>query len=73
LRDDSGDAERALADLGHATGLAKAPPESFRALGLLQKQRQQPAAAAEAFRTYLAKAPQAADAELVRSYLAELQ
>jgi predicted Zn-dependent protease len=73
LRDDAGDTERALADLERATGLAKAPPETFRALGLLQKQRQQPAAAVEAFRTYLAKAPKAADAELVRSYLAELQ
>jgi predicted Zn-dependent protease len=73
LRDEGGDAGRALADLKLAVGLPKAPPETFRSLGLLHKQRSDKAAAAEAFKTYLARAPQAADAALVRSYLEELQ
>jgi predicted Zn-dependent protease len=73
LRDESGDSELALADLGRASRLARAPAEAFRSLGLLQRQRGDRPAAAEAFKTYLARAPQAADAEMVRSYLAELQ
>jgi predicted Zn-dependent protease len=73
LRDDGGDAEKALADLARASRLSKAPAETFRSLGLLHQQRRDRAAAAQAFETYLARAPQAADAELVRSYLAELK
>jgi tetratricopeptide (TPR) repeat protein len=73
LRDDGGDAEKALADLDRASRLPKPPAETFRALGLLHKQRGDRASAAQAFETYLARAPQAADAELVRSYLTELK
>ena len=73
LRDEGGDADKALADLGQASRLAQAPAETFRAMGLIHRQRSDRPAAAEAFRTYLARAPQAADAALVRSYLAELQ
>jgi tetratricopeptide (TPR) repeat protein len=71
LRDEGGDVERALADLQRAGALPLAPPETFRAQGLLHRQRRDRAAAAAAFETYLAKAPSAPDAELVRSYLAE--
>ncbi|MBC5783390.1 M48 family metalloprotease [Ramlibacter sp. USB13] len=73
LRDEGGDAERALADLNLASGLDKAPAETFRSLGLLYRQRSDKAAAADAFKTYLARAPQAADAAMVRSYLEEVQ
>lgn len=73
LRDEPGDAERALADLQAAGGLEKAPAETFRAIGLIQQQRGDKAAASTAFQSYLARAPQAADAAMVRSYLAELQ
>jgi predicted Zn-dependent protease len=73
LRDDSGDAARALADLQGASRMDKAPAETFRSLGLAYQQHQDKPAAAQAFTTYLAKAPQAADAALVRGYLAELQ
>lgn len=73
LRDDGGDAERALADLQAASGMAKAPAEAFRSLGLLHKQRNDKASAVEAFETYLAKAPQAPDAAMVRSYVEELK
>jgi predicted Zn-dependent protease len=72
LRDEAGDAGRALADL-RAAAAAQAPPAlAFRALGLLHKQRQERAEAVQAFQQYLALAPQAGDAGLVRSYLAEL-
>jgi predicted Zn-dependent protease len=73
LRDESGDAEKALADLDRASRLPKPPVETFRSLGLVHKQRRDPAAAVQAFERYLAQAPQAADAELVRSYLTELK
>lgn len=73
LRGEGGDPERALADLQRASGLADAPAETFRGIGLIQQQRGDQAAAAEAFQAYLAKAPQAPDAALVRGYLAEVQ
>jgi len=73
LRDEAGDLERALSDLDAASRAPKAPVETFRALGLVHKQRSDRAAAARAFETYLAQAPQAPDAAMVRSYLAELK
>ena len=70
LRDDGGDADKAFADLDRASHMDKAPAETFRSLGLLQRERRgDRVAAAEAFKTYLAKAPQAPDAALVRSYI----
>jgi len=73
LRDEGGDADKALADLGQASRLAQAPAQAFRAMGLIHRQRGDRAAAAEAFQAYLARAPQAADAALLRGYLEELQ
>jgi len=73
LRDDGGDAERALADLNVASGIIKAPPETFRSLGLIHQQRRDKAAATRAFENYLAQAPQAPDAAMVRSYLTDLK
>lgn len=73
LRDEPGDAERALADLAQASRLRAAPALAFRSLGLLHKQRQDNVAALQAFQSYLALAPQAPDAGLVRAYLTELQ
>lgn len=73
LRGEPGDAERALADLQGASGLAKAPPETFRAIGFIAQQRGDKAAASQAFQSYLDKAPQAPDAAMVRSYLAEMR
>ena len=73
LRDDAGDLELARSDLDAASRVPKAPAETFRALGLVHRQRNDRAAAAQAFETYLAQAPQAPDAAMVRSYLAELK
>ena len=72
-RDESGDVEKALADLDRASALPKAPVETWRSLGLLHKQRNDAGAAMKAFETYLAQAPQAADAGMVRSYLEEMK
>lgn len=73
LRDDGGDTEKALADLARATRSARVAPEAFRSLGLVHQQRNDKPAALQAFQAYLDKSPQAADAELVRSYIAGLQ
>lgn len=72
-RDEGGDVALALADLQRATHAPRPPAEAFRALGLVHKQRNENVAALKAFTQYLAQAPQAADAGLVRSYLTELQ
>ena len=73
LRDESGDNARALADLQSATRVASAPAEAYRSLGLVHKQRNDGAGALKAFEHYLALAPDAPDAGLVRSYLTELK
>jgi predicted Zn-dependent protease len=72
LRDDTGDSARAVADLDQATRLDKPPAEAFRSLGLIHQQHGHKEAAARAFQGYLAQAPQAADAAMVRSYLTDL-
>jgi predicted Zn-dependent protease len=72
LRDDNGDSARAVKDLDGATRLMKAPPEAFRSLGLIHQQHGHKEAATQAFQSYLAKAPQAGDAAMVRSYLTDL-
>jgi beta-barrel assembly-enhancing protease len=72
-RDEAGDVEKALADLQAASASPQAPAETFRALGLVHKQRNDRPAAVQAFETYLARAPQAGDAPMVRSYLEEMK
>ncbi|MGV3570862.1 MAG: M48 family metalloprotease [Ramlibacter sp.] len=73
LRDEGGDAARALADLQQAVAAPGAPAEAHRSLGLLHRQRKDTAAAVQAFEQYLALAPEAPDAGLVRSYLTEMK
>ena len=73
LRDEGGDGDRALADLTLASQAKQPPPETFRSLGLVYRERRDGAAAAQAFRQYLALAPQAGDAGLVRGYLEDLK
>lgn len=72
-RDDAGDSALAVADLELATQASKPPAEAYRSLGLVRKQRNENAAALKAFTQYLAQAPQAPDAGLVRSYLTDLK
>jgi predicted Zn-dependent protease len=73
LRDESGDAPRALDDLTQASYAIKAPPETFRSLGLVHRSRADGPSARQAFEKYLAVAPEAPDAGLVKSYLGELR
>jgi predicted Zn-dependent protease len=73
VRDEGADVDKALADLDRASRLAKAPAQTFRSLGLVHKQRNDRGAAVQAFESYLAQAPDAPDAALVRSYLTELK
>jgi regulator of sirC expression with transglutaminase-like and TPR domain len=73
VRDEGADVDKALADLDRASRLLKAPPQTFRSLGLVHKQRSDRGAAVQAFEAYLAQAPDAPDAALVRSYLTELK
>lgn len=72
-RDEAGDVDKALADLQRAGGLPKPPVETWRSLGLLHKQRNDKAGAVQAFEAYLAQAPQAPDAGMVRGYLEEMK
>jgi predicted Zn-dependent protease len=67
------DLAKALADLQKGAGLQKAPAELFRSLGLLHRRREEAAAANAAFERYLALAPEAGDAGLIKSYLTEVK
>jgi hypothetical protein len=73
LRDDKDDLDRSLADLSRAGMVIKAPAETFRSLGMVHRRRADRDAAVQSFEKYLAMAPDAADAGLVKSYLSELK
>jgi predicted Zn-dependent protease len=63
----------ALVDLQKGAALEQAPPELFRSLGLLHRKRNDTAAADAAFEKYLAVAPHAGDAGLIKTYLTEVK
>jgi predicted Zn-dependent protease len=67
-----GDLARALDDLVAATALPGPPVQAFRSLGLLRQRLGDKPGAVAAFQRYLARAPEAMDAGLIRSYLAEM-
>ena len=67
-----GDLPLALKDLQTAASDPQAPAGTWRAIGYLERQRQQPAAARAAWQRYLEIAPDAADAALVRQSMEEL-
>lgn len=67
------DLQHALDNLNAAVALESPPPEAFRSLGLVQKQRADLGMAFQSFEKYLVAAPDAADAGLIRNYLAELK
>nr|WP_283254258.1 M48 family metallopeptidase [Ramlibacter paludis] len=73
LRDEGGDGNRALADLQLAAQFKAPPAETFRSLGLMHQQRRDTVNAVANFEQYLIKAPNAADAGLVRGYLTDLK
>ena len=73
LRGKDEDLQAALDDLQRGAALQEAPPELFRSLGLLHRKRDQVAAANAAFEKYLAMAPEAGDAALIKTYLREVK
>lgn len=73
LRAGPDDLPQAVQDLSAAARHDSAPALTFRSLGLAQRQRQDFAAAAQAFERYLALAPDAADAALIRHHILELK
>lgn len=77
LRAAQGDADKALDDLRAASALEtpqrSVPADVWRGLGLIHTQRKESAAAIQAFERYLALAPEAGDAGLIKHYLSELK
>lgn len=71
LRARRGDLEAALSDYRAAIALGGEPPQAHRGLGLTLRALKQPAEARASFARYLELAPEAPDAALVRSYMAE--
>ena len=72
LRGSPGDAEQAGADLQGCAALADAPVAVHRSLGFVAQQRGDAALAKASFERYIALAPDASDAALIRSYLGDL-
>ncbi|MBI5279635.1 MAG: M48 family metalloprotease [Burkholderiales bacterium] len=69
LRDGTDDLQRAADDLVRATASDNTPAEAFRSLGLVHRRRNDMPAATAAFQRYLALAPEAGDAGLIKTYL----
>lgn len=70
-REGQGDLERALDDLARAAAMPAAPAQAFRSLGLARRRQGDAAGAAVAFEQYLALAPDAADAGLIKTHIAD--
>lgn len=73
LRNRPEDIAAALEDLQRGAAAPQPPAELFRSLGLAHRRRDEREPAAAAFRKYLALAPEAGDAGLIKNYLTELQ
>ena len=69
-RDGKGDRAAARAAYARALGYPDAPPETWRSLGLVARREGETAAAEHAFQRYLELRPDAADRDLIRSYVA---
>lgn len=73
LRAEKGDIDLAMADYQAAIRSADAPPRAYRGIGLTARQLGQKTEAVAALSRYLELAPDAPDAGLIRTYLAELR
>ncbi|MEJ6023006.1 M48 family metallopeptidase [Ramlibacter sp. PS4R-6] len=73
LRAEGDDLKLAIGELARATQHADVPVPAWSSLGLAQRQAGDAAAAAQAFERYLALAPGASDAGMVKAYLSELK
>ena len=72
LRGESSDLDAALADYRQAVQCTPPPPRAYRGIGLVARQRNENAAAVEAFNRYLQLLPDAPDAGFIKNYIAEL-
>jgi predicted Zn-dependent protease len=72
LRGQAGDPDLAWMDYQAAAADTTPPPQAFRGIGLLARQRGRQADARTAFERYLAMEPEAPDSALIKSYLEEL-
>jgi len=73
LRNDRDDLARALASYEQALALGGAPPETYRAAGLLLMRQGQRERARDAFDHYLTEAAEAEDKPMIQSYLEQLR
>ena len=73
LRADDDDAAKAIAAYNDALRSERAPPETYRSLGLMQWRAGNEGSARTLFASYLDAAPEANDHEMIRSYLRELK
>ena len=72
-RADKGDQQLSMNDLSQSSQLDKPPVEVFRALGLVYRKQQKSDLALQSFEKYLALAPEAADASLIKNYITDLK
>ena len=72
-RDDKDDPQRSIEDLSRAAQIGNPPVEVFRSLGLIYKKQQDSTLALQSFEKYLAAAPEAADASLIKNYITDLK
>ncbi|MCM8595861.1 M48 family metallopeptidase [Accumulibacter sp.] len=73
LRGEKGDVDLAMADYQAAIRSADAPPRAYRGIGLTARQLGQKTEAVAALSRYLELAPDAPDARLIGTYVAELR
>ena len=73
LRGANDDLDKAIGDYKAALAIDGVPPEAYRGLGMIQRQRDQPAEARANLLRYIELAPQAPDAAMIKSYVEELK
>jgi tetratricopeptide (TPR) repeat protein len=73
LRAEKNDAARAVAAYERALATGEAPPEVYRALGLVWMRAGERAHARNAFQQYLEIRPDADDRQMIRAYIEQLQ
>ncbi|HTD07141.1 M48 family metallopeptidase [Undibacterium sp.] len=72
MRSSDTDLNAALADYQAAIALGGEPPEAHRGMGMIYRQRDQPAETKKSFTRYLQLAPEAPDSAMIKNYLEEL-
>jgi regulator of sirC expression with transglutaminase-like and TPR domain len=71
IRNADGDTTLALDAYRSAIGKPKAPPETYRSMGMVYQHEGDAAAARAAFQRYLSAKPDAPDAEMIKVYVKE--